>query len=455
MVDMDIRTAREIFQRDEKRFIEDWKSLLRFSCISTDPAYNGECTKCAEWLVTHLLGIGFSSKLLPTPGKPVVFAERDGEPGHPTLVFYGHYDVQPVDPLELWESKPFEPELRNGRLYARGAQDNKGQLMYVLKALEMLVKRKELKCGVKLFIEGEEEHGSEGIDKVMSDWKELKGDVLMVCDFGVVPSGAPTITMGLRGIVALNFKLTGPSYDLHSGVHGGVAANPAIGIAKLVASLHDQSGRVAVEGFYEGVKDPSVEERKFANAEPWSDDAYKAMTGANPSGGEKGFSAWERRGLRPTLEINGIHSGYGGPGAKTIIPSIAEAKITCRLVPGQDPKKTMDRVAEHLKRHTPLGLKCEVEYGQSTGGALSLPVNSKVVHQAKAALDQISDQQTALWWEGASVPIVAKMIKVSGAEPLLLGFGREEDRIHAPNESFSIEQFRDGFLFSMLYLSSL
>lgn len=450
---MDLKNAQTIFAQEEERFVGDWKTLLRFKSISTDPGHDKDCEKCADWLVEHLKKIGLQSKLLKTPGKPVVYGEWKGKPNTPQVVFYGHYDVQPVDPLDLWGSDPFEPVIKDGRLYARGAQDNKGQLMYVLKAIETLIARKELNCNLKLFIEGEEEHGSDGIDRAMAEWPELKGDVLMVCDFGVVPSGAPTITMGLRGIVALNAKLKGPAYDLHSGVHGGVAANPAIGIAKLVSTLHDSNGRVAVEGFYEGSKEPGAEERRYANAEPWSDEMYEKLTGAKPAGGEKGYTAWERRGFRPTLEINGIHSGYGGPGSKTIIPSLAEAKITCRLVPGQDPKLTVERVAKHLSRHTPPGLTLEIEYGQAVGGALSLSPESELVKRAKAVLDQLGAGSTALWWEGASVPILAKMSQVSGAEPLLIGFGEEGDRIHAPNESFSIEQFRKGFLFSMLYLS--
>jgi acetylornithine deacetylase/succinyl-diaminopimelate desuccinylase-like protein len=371
------------------------------------------------------------------------------------VVFYGHYDVQPVDPIELWESDPFEATLRNGRLYARGAEDNKGQLWYVVKALEALRGANSLDCTVRIFLEGEEECGSEGMAATMASWPELRGDVLMVCDTGTPVPGTVAVTMGLRGIVHLTARLHGPKKDLHSGVHGGVAPNPATGIARLVASLHDSTGRIAVAGYLDGIAPMSPEDRALAGTELITAAHYAALVGVPPVGGEAELGLAERRGFRPTIEINGIHSGYDGPGSKTIIPSTACVKISSRLVAGQDPERCLRLLGEHLRRHTPAGLTLELAEERVGGPALRLNSTSPLVRRARQVLGAMTQAPIVCVWEGASIPIVAELARLAGAEPLLVGFATEEDNIHAPNESFSLAQFRDGFVYAGSMLGAL
>ncbi|NDC39257.1 MAG: M20/M25/M40 family metallo-hydrolase, partial [Proteobacteria bacterium] len=373
-----------------------------------------------------------------------------------TVVFYGHYDVQPVDPLALWHTNPFEPEVRGGRLYARGAQDNKGQLFYVLKALECLIQNAALHCNVKLLIEGEEEHGSAGIAAALPGWGEIaRGDVLMVCDTGTMDPAVPTITMGLRGIAACTVEVKGPGKDLHSGVHGGIVRNPALELARLLATLHNADGSIAVEGFYDGVPSIDPADAALQNTPPLTDAEYEKLVGVPPLGGEVRYTPLERNGFRPTIDINGIHSGYGGPGSKTIIPSSAMAKITCRLVYGQDPERTMERLKAHLKRNLPRGCELVISEEHVGGGALRLTSKSKLMELTRTTLAEVCGRDPIFRWFGASIPIIAALAEVSGAEPLLVGFGLEEDNIHAPNENFALEQFKKGFLYAGLMLSRL
>lgn len=437
--------------------IARWKEFLRFQSISTDPAYHDQCLKCAEWLTQELKNGGFhQSTLLQTPSKPVVYAEFKGKPGSPTVLFYGHYDVQPVDPVDLWSTPPFEPTEKNGRIYARGAEDNKGQVSYAIAAMESLIKANALGCTVRLFLEGEEESGSRGIGAALKDWKDkLKGDLLMVCDTNTVASGAPTITMGLRGIVHLTVRFKGPSYDLHSGLHGGAIRNPATELARLVATFHNSDGTIAVKGFYDQVREPSAQESELARAGGPSFEHYAKQVGAEPIGGEIKYSPAERVGFRPTIEINGFHSGYGGPGSKTIIPSVAEIKISARMVADQDPAKALEQIIDHIKAHTPKGIQVEIDHPVVGGPAVRVSMDSPFIKKARDVLDQITDLKTAFLWEGGAIPIVTALTKASGAEPVLVGFGSEEDRIHAPNESFGLEQFRRGFMWVGMYLSSL
>ncbi|MDP6525294.1 MAG: M20/M25/M40 family metallo-hydrolase [Kiritimatiellia bacterium] len=446
----------QVFEQNLDVYIDDWKRFLEFASVGTIPEHDQDCVDCADWLMRRLGKIGFQSEILRTDTKPCVFAERKGDPKHPVVLFYGHYDVQPADPIEKWDSPPFEPSLRNGRMYARGAEDNKGQVLFVIEALEALVQQDALNATVKVILEGEEESGSKGISASLSEWRDrLAADILMVCDTGTVRSGAPTIIMGLRGIIFLSVHLTGPDHDLHSGVHGGVAPNPAQGVAELIASLHNADGSVAVPGFYDGVQPPSENERVLANSVPFDKESYLRDTGVEPVAGEQRYTQTERIGFRPTIDINGVNSGYSGEGAKTIIPSSATAKLSARLVPGQDPSDALDAIIDHLEAQVPAGLELEVTDTEVAGPGFRLDFDSALVNRAKLVLDQLSDQDTAFLWEGASIPVVSALAEASGAEPLLVGFGREEDRIHAVNESFSIEQFRDGFLYAALFLASL
>lgn len=446
----------KLFDENRARYVEEWSELIAFPSISADPDHHEDCLACAEWLVEHLQGIGFDSRLLDTATKPVVFAERTGTEGRPAVIFYGHYDVQPVDPLDQWTSPPFELTPRDGRLYARGAEDNKGQLFYALKAIETLVRNDSLELTVKVILEGEEECAGSSLSESLPGWRDmLRADVLMVTDTGTVRSGAPTIIMGLRGIVHLTAKLTGASRDLHSGVHGGVAPNPANAMARLVASLHNPDGSIAVDGFYESLLPPSERERELAAVPPFDADLYRTQTGVEPCAGEKGFSPAERIGFRPSLDANGIVAGYGGAGSKTIIPAAAIAKLTARIVPDQDPHACLDAIMAHLHKHAPDGLRLEITEQGVGGAGLRLDPQSPIVARATEVLDRLTDLKTAFLWEGASIPVIPELVEATGAEPLLVGFGREEDRVHAVDESFSIEQFRLGYLYVAGLLTSL
>ncbi len=446
-----------IFAKEQKRIISEWQAFLKFPSISADPLYNSNCRDCAVWLVKHLQQIGFEATLLETATKPVVFAERPGQQSDkPTVLFYGHYDVQPIDPENAWETPPFAPTIRNDRLYARGAEDNKGQVFYTLKALETLIRNDALDAHVKVIIEGEEEYGSAGLTESMTGWAErLKADILMVHDTGTVRAGNPTIVMGLRGIVHLTVELEGPDHDLHSGVHGGLAPNPAQGMIQLLNGLFHADGSVAIPGFYDGVRAPTERERTLATETAFDADEYKQLVGTTPDGGKQNTPPAERVGFIPSLDINGIHSGYGGAGMKTIIPSRSIAKLSARIVPDQDPAGVLESITGHLYHHVPKGMRLTISDQGIGGPGFRLSPESSLVQRARGALETLDAGPVAFLWEGASIPIVTDLSAISGAEPLLVGFGHEEDRIHAPNESFSIDQFRSGFLYAALMLQNL
>ena len=453
---MDRRALEQHFDANVRRYLDEWQEFLRFPTVSADPARHQDCLDCAHWLTRHLAAMGLDAKLLETPSKPVVYAEHKGRPGKPRVLFYGHYDVQPADPLDQWTSPPFEPAERDGRIYARGAEDNKGQVMFVLKALETLIHAASLELNVKVVLEGEEESGSRGMAGRLPKWRRLlRSDVLMVCDTGMAQSGAPTIIMGLRGVIWLTATLRGAHHDLHSGVHGGAAPNAAQEMARLLASLHRADGSIAVEGYYDDVPDITARERALAAEAGFDPAAYERETGVPPVAGEPGLPPELRIGFRPTVELNGVHSGYGGAGGKTVIPAEAVAKISSRLVAGQDPARCMDALVRHLERHAPRGLKLEISEKSLSGPGLKLNPDSPLSAKARAVLGQLSDKPVVFLWEGASIPVVAALARESGAEPLLVGFGMDEDRIHAPNESFPLERFKLGYLYAGLLLSSL
>jgi acetylornithine deacetylase/succinyl-diaminopimelate desuccinylase-like protein len=444
------------FEKQKDVLIKDLSTLLSFPSISVEPEHHADCDHCAEWLVSHLAGVGFNSRILETPARPAVYAEYRGPDDAPTVLFYGHYDVQPVDPLDEWDSPPFEPVMRGDRVYARGAQDNKGQLFYALSAMAALIEHNELNLTVKVLIEGEEESGSSGASTCLEKWKGLlEADVLMVCDTSCVRSGAPAITMGLKGIIGLSVELSGPTHDLHSGVHGGVAPNPAQAMARLLASLHNPDGNIAVEGFLDDVREPSTLERDLANAVPFDSELYEEQTGVPPEAGDSRLPPYERIGFLPTIDINGVSSGYSGAGIKTIVPKTAVAKITSRLVPDQDPDKCLDVLIAHLESHAPDSLSLSVTDATSGGPGFRLNPQSDLAAKAKVILDDLTEHEAAHLWEGASIPIVSALASVSGAEPLLVGFGLEEDKCHAPNESFSLKQFKLGYIYVAQMLLAL
>jgi len=453
---MEVSELESLYKKEEPRIIERWSSLLRFKSISTDKAYNDDCGQCASWLVAELQKIGFKAELANTSSKPIVFAELNGDSTRPTLLFYGHYDVQPPDPLDKWLSPPFEPTLRDGRMFARGASDNKGQLTFVISALETLIKNNSLKANIKLLIEGEEESGSRGLEEAIPKIaSRIKADLLYVSDSSMAPSGAPTITMGLRGMAALSILLKAYKSDLHSGIFGGALKNPVTELCRIVASFHDSSGKVVVPGFYDDLILHSKEEAQLAQTGCSKDSDLKEQQGTLPTGGETNFSVAERVGFRPTIEVNGLHGGYGGEGGKTIIPREALLKISARLGTGQDPERIGELLRKYIAQQAPSEMELVFEGKGHGGPALRLDPKSECLKPVVAALEKMSSQSIAYRWEGGSIPVLSALRDASGAEPVLVAFGKTEDNWHAPNESLALDRFKQGYLFSAIYLSSL
>ena len=448
----------------------EYFELLKFPTIGADPMHLRDCVQCAMWLKRWLEKIGADVELLlpegsglaPTP--PVLYAERPGDEGAPTLLFYGHYDVQPPDPLEEWTTPPFEPTEKDGRIYCRGAQDDKGQFFSFLCGLREFLSEQKGSVPtdspnhpilqspitqsqgsvptIKFLLEGQEESGSDAIAKVAAKMKDrLRADVLLVCDTGAAADLQPAIIAGLRGVSHFTVRLTAATCDLHSGRYGGIAPNAAQGMAELMASLHNPDGSIAVRGFCDRVEPPTDEELAAAEAAAMSDEAYRQEMGVAPVGGEKGLSVTARNSFRPTIEVNGIHSGYGGPGSKTVIPCAALAKLSMRLVPGQNPAECMALVERHLRQHTPPGMELFIEDLTGEAPAMRLALNSPMFRLAADVLGTLDPRGAVFQWDGASIPIVSTLARLSGAAPLLVGFGQGEDRIHSPNESFSWRQF--------------
>lgn len=457
MKSIDLAVAAAEFERNRARYVENWMASVRFPSVGADPVHASDCRDCAAWFADRLREAGFHPELLETEDVPVVFAERKGAPGKPVILIYGHYDVQPADPVDAWTSPPFDPQFRGGRLYGRGAQDNKGQLCYVLAALETLhrLAGAEL-CTIKVLLEGQEESGSGGLSRALPGWADrLKADVLLVADTFMADSGAPSIVMGLRGIVHFTLTVEGPLRDLHSGTHGGLAPNPAAALCRLVAGLHGPDGRVAVAGFEEGCRPPSARERELLGREVFDPVRYEKQAGVPPTGGEAALPPLERLGFRPTLEVNGIHGGYGGAGSKTIIPARAFAKLTARLAGGQDPARVLAVLEAHFKKHQPAGLRVTMSESTIGGPALRLDADSPVAARAAVALREVCGRDPSFHWEGASIPVLSLLAEVAGgAKPLLAGFGMEDDHVHAPDESFALERFRLGYLYIVRFISS-
>ena len=436
-------------ERPSSQELAEYFELLRFPTVGADPLHLKDCVQCAMWLKRWLEGIGAEARLLlpegerlsPTP--PVVFAERPGDEGGATILFYGHYDVQPPDPLDEWQTPPFEPTEKEGRVYCRGAQDDKGQFFSFLCGLRSFISSHTGSVPtLKFLLEGQEESGSGGIAKVAEDLKErLRADVLLVCDTGAAADLQPAIIAGLRGVTHFTVRLTAANGDLHSGRYGGIVPNAAQGMAELMASLHHPDGSIAVRGFCDRVEPPTSEELSIAESAAMSDADYVKETGVEPVGGEQGLSTTERNSFRPTIEVNGIHSGYGGPGSKTVIPCSALAKLSMRLVPGQNPDDCMSLVERHLRQHTPKGMRLSIEEISGAAPAMRLPLKSPVFRLAADVLGELDPRGAVFQWDGASIPIVSTLARISGAAPLLVGFGQGEDCIHAPNESFAWRQF--------------
>ncbi|RZN90085.1 MAG: dipeptidase [Verrucomicrobiaceae bacterium] len=430
---------------------------LRFPSISTDSRHVEDVRANAMWLKSQLEDLGLETGLHETAGNPVIVARNEKVEGRPTVLIYGHYDVQPVDPLELWDSPPFEPEIRNGKIWGRGGADNKGQhFVHILGAEKMMKQNGELPLNVIFLIEGEEEIGSPNLVPFLVEHKEsLVCDIIAVSDTGMVAPGVPTLGYGLRGITCLEVKVKGPSGDLHSGVYGGCVANPATAAARMIASLHDDEGRIAIAGFYEDVVPLEDWEREMWSKVPGtSDEDFLKTTGSPEPFGEPGYSMAERLWARPTVEVNGFGSGYQGEGSKTVLPAEATFKLSCRLVPGQDPVQIQQQVEDHLCKHLPKGVSIEVYKGHS-GKAYHNDPHSKFGKAAQAALTTAFGREPVLIREGGSIPIIQDMKEILGADSLMLGLALPDCQIHAPNENYSVENFERGIEMSCELLKEL
>ena len=437
--------------------LDDLFSFLRFPSISTASEHAGDVLACGQWLEQKLAAMGLSVELHETPGHPVVVARNEHKEGRKTVLIYGHYDVQPVDPVELWDSPPFEPEIRDGKIWARGATDNKGQMLaHVLGVEQSLEEDGELPVNLIFLFEGEEEIGSPNLMPFLQQHKdELKCDVIAVSDTGMVAQGVPTMGYGLRGIACCEVTVKGPSGDLHSGVYGGAVANPATAVARLVASLHDTEGNIAIEGFYDEVRPLEQWERDmWADVPGMTEQDMLAITGSPALFGEPGYSSAERLWARPTAEVNGIAGGYQGEGSKTVLPAEAMAKFSFRLVPDQDPKDIMEKVQAHLEKHAPEGVTVEVEVGHD-GKPFYADPNSENGKAGQAALRAAFGKEPVLIREGGSIPIIQDMKEIFGVEALMLGLALPDCQIHAPNENYYVENFEAGIRLNRALLREL
>ncbi|MEL7058493.1 MAG: dipeptidase [Acidobacteriota bacterium] len=454
----DSRDVLDRVERERETYLDELKDYLRIPSISTDPAYDAEVRRCADWLLERMRDAGLDARLIEGEGKPLVYGEHLGAgPDKPTILFYGHYDVQPPDPLDEWRHPPFEPTIEGERLIARGATDDKGQSYVHLKAVAaVLAERGALPCNVKFLIEGEEESGGEHIECfVRADGGEhLACDAVFISDSAMFGKGQPSLIYGLKGMAYLELRVDGPSHDLHSGGYGGQVRNPANALCSIIASLHDPTtGRVAIEGFYDRVLDLSDAERAEAARLPFDEDGMRADIDVTELVGEDGYSTIERRWARPTCDVNGMWSGYLGEGAKTIIPAYAAAKISMRLVPDQDPVEIEDAFVRHVEAHAPAGVRTSVTRHHG-GRAVLVDLEGPIVEAAEQAM---ADEWARPYRvrEGGSIPIVSTFAEVLEKPVILLGLGLEDDRLHSPNEKFDIPQFYGGIRALVRFLDRL
>lgn len=440
-----MKTLQDQLLERTPRYLDELFDLLRIPSISALPEHKSDMLHCAEHYAALLLKSGAdTAEIHPTKGHPVVFAEKKVDPSLPTALIYGHYDVQPVDPIDLWQSPPFEPEIRDGAIYARGANDDKGQLFLHIKAMEYLLETGQLTCNLKFLIEGEEEVGSPSLAAWAADHKGLMAcDFILVSDTTMIDETIPSINCGMRGLAYVQVKVTGPNKDVHSGHYGGAIANPINTLCSMIAQLIDHQGRITVPGIYDPVVELTPEERAMLARAPFDEAEYKAALGIKAVQGEVGYSTLERTGIRPCLDVCGIWGGYTGEGAKTVIPSYAQAKLSMRLVPNQDYKVVTEQLMAYLKTLAPEGVTVET-WAEHGGQGFLTPISSPVYKAASQAMAEVYGVEPVPSRGGGSIPILADLQQLLGANPLLLGFGLERDTIHSPNESFLLSQFQRG-----------
>lgn len=440
-----MQDIRKYVNDNKQRFLDELFELLRFPSISADQKYKDQMLKTAEFVAEKLKLAGADLvEICPTAGYPIVYAQKILDASLPTVLVYGHYDVQPPDPLELWETPPFEPTIRDQKIYARGACDDKGQFYMHVKAFELMMSTNTLPCNIKFMIEGEEEVGSSNLGIFVNNNKErLKADVVLISDTSMISLEHPSLETGLRGLSYVEVEVCGPDRDLHSGVYGGAVANPATILAKLIASMHDENNHITIPGFYDDVLELSAVEREMLNKAPYNENEYKIDLKVDELWGEKGYTTLERTGTRPTLEVNGIWGGYIGEGAKTVLPSKAFAKISMRLVPNQQSDKITKLFKDHFEGIAPKSVKVKVTPHHG-GEPVVTPTDSIAYKAAQKAILESFGKEPIPTRGGGSIPIVALFEKELGIKTVLMGFGLDSDNLHSPNEKYDIANFYKG-----------
>lgn len=436
---------KQYIAENNERFLNELFELLRIPSVSSQSAHKDDMVTCANKLVELLLAAGAdSAQVYQTKGHPVVFGEKRFDPSRPTILVYGHYDVQPVDPIELWKSNPYEPEIRDGAIYARGANDDKGQLFMHLKAFEYLVEKGLVNHNIKFILEGEEEIGSPSLAEWAKEHKDLLAcDIMLVSDTTMISEKVPSINCGMRGLAYVEVEVTGPNKDLHSGHYGGAVVNPINALCKMIDQLIDDKGHITIKGFYDDVIELSAEDRAMLARAPYDEKEYKEFLDIDAVAGEEGYSTMERTGIRPCLDVNGIWGGFIGEGSKTVLPSVAHAKISMRLVPNQDCNKIAKLFEEHFLSIAPAGVRVKVTPHHGGNGFL-IPISSPAYKAAAKAMEEVYGIEPVPSRGGGSIPILADLQQILEADPLLMGFGLERDTIHSPNESYLLSQLHKG-----------
>ena len=437
--------VKEYIEKNRGRFQEELSSLIRIPSISSDPSHKNDMQECALRWKNLLLETGVDmAEVMPTSANPVVFASKVIDPSAPTVLVYGHYDVMPVEPLELWNTDPFEPVIQDGRLWARGADDDKGQSFLQVKAFEIALREKLLKCNVKFLFEGGEEIGSPGLEDFCLAHKDLlKSDIILVSDTSMVGADVPSITTGLRGLAYWEIEVTGPNRDLHSGIFGGAVANPINVLCKMIAGITDNDGHITIPGFYDDVEEVSAREREMLAAVPYSEDKYRESLDVKALFGEKGYSTLERTAIRPTFDVCGIWGGFTGEGSKTVLPSKAYAKVSCRLVPHQEHEKISGMFIDYINRIAPDYVRVKVT-PMHGGEGYVCPIDLPAYKAAEKGYEDAFEKKPLAVRRGGSIPIIAAFEKVLGVKSILMGFGLESDATHSPNENMPIDIMDKG-----------